>query len=386
MSSLLFYIFFFVISAFCLNSLQRIYRRGFVIKLGEGLALKNDKRIYFTLMLICVMPIVLIYGFRYGIGTDYFSYYRIYSAIHNASLSKYFELHRRSRGAFYVEIGYYILNRVCNNFRLSLFMEGSLIYILLLVVVEDYSNKLNIGMAVYIYLCTQFTYSTNSIRFAIGLMFILCGWKYLADNEIPKFIIFVIIGAMFHKTLSICLLFFVFKEFKNSKMNRWRDLFFILSVFIFPFIIKYILQYIKSISMFRRYFTISTYETKEIMANNWFWTIHILPVIMPLIVFGHKVIKSDRKVRTLFRIYLSEIPLRMLGLYNIWYTRMARCGQIIVVLLVPYVLFQIEDRKKKRLLTIYYLLWYTFYFCYYAVVNDQGDTLPYVSIFTQNIR
>ena len=116
---------------------------------------------------------------------------------------------------------------------------------------------------------------------------------------------------------------------------------------------------------------------------SWKWLLHIIPVIVPLFLFGEKQILSSGRNRVLLRVYLMEIPFRILALYNTWYTRFARYGQIVLILLIPLVVNQIQNRKKRQLITLYYIAWYIFYFCYYAVINDAGDTIPYVWILSK---
>ena len=61
---------------------------------------------------IFLFPLIAMYGLRYGIGVDYFSYQRFYDVLHNASFSEYWIGHINNIGEFYVEPGYYILNKI----------------------------------------------------------------------------------------------------------------------------------------------------------------------------------------------------------------------------------------------------------------------------------
>ncbi len=103
---------------------------------------------------------------------------------------------------------------------------------------------------------------------------------------------------------------------------------------------------------------------------------------VPLIIFCRKEIFCSADTCTYFRICLMEIPFRLLGQYNTWFTRYTRCSQIVLVIFIPLILSRIENRQKRLMLGAYYILWYIFYFAYYAIVNDQGDSLPYVWIFS----
>lgn len=111
--------------------------------------------------------------------------------------------------------------------------------------------------------------------------------------------------------------------------------------------------------------------------------LHIVPVIMPvLIIFRNKIFR-DSKSGLMFKICMMQIPFRMMGLYNTWFTRLARISQVIEVLFIPYMLHAAENKNTRRILIFYYVIWYTFYFCYYILVNDQGGSIPYQWILSR---
>ena len=118
------------------------------------------------------------------------------------------------------------------------------------------------------------------------------------------------------------------------------------------------------------------------MTISWTWVLHVIPVLLPLIILCGKEIFDAENTDILFRICVMEVPLRMLGLFNTWYTRFARYSQIALIIFVPLVLSKIQNKQKKAMLYLYYIAWFVFYFAYYAIVNDQGDSLPYVWIFS----
>ena len=151
-------------------------------------------------------------------------------------------------------------------------------------------------------------------------------------------------------------------------------------ILLFPVLAQYLFEFAANISVFARYFI--SYSISSGGEGGLKWLIHIIPVILPLILFCRKEIFSSVDVSVYFRICLMEIPFRMLGQFNTYFTRYTRCSQIVLVLLIPLILSRIANRQKRLLLEIYYIIWYIFYFAYYAIVNDQGASLPYVWIFS----
>ena len=332
---------------------------------------------------IFLFPIIAMYGLRYGIGTDYFPYQRIYDVLHDTSFKEYWIGHANNTGEFYVETGYYILNKVFPSYRLLLWGTGVLIISLILLAVKDYYHRISYAFAFFIYLSTQYIYSMNGVRFAVALCFALLGYKELSKNRTVNFVIMMVLAALFHKVSLFCLAMYFLKEYKHKEINLIRNIALFISIVLFPLISSYLFRIIGSFQSFERYFSVAHYSPSETINGSWTWLLHIMPVILPLIIFCKKEIFDAEDTGTLFRICLMEVPFRMLGLYNTWYTRFARLSQIVEVIFIPLVLSKIKSKQKKRLLYMYYIAWFIFYFAYYVIVNDQGDSLPYVWIFSQ---
>lgn len=380
--TILFYLLIFMFSAIFLVRIQKRINHGSNIIIVGGHTLFSKRINIVVYGMACLFPTIIVYGLRVGIGTDYYSYLETYNTLHDASLSTYWTYHLENRRIYYQEIGFYILNRIVPNFRLLLFVEGIIIYSVLLKALADYRYELNMGFAIFIYMATQFTYSTNGIRYSIALAFALLGYKYLAENKNIHFFVCVFLAFLFHKTALFCIIIYFMKEFKNKSLNKVRDFMLGTGILLFPLLSRWAMEAASLLPIFRRYFSTTVYSASETMNWGWKWLMHIIPVIVPLFLIAKRYIVFSSKNRILLRIYLMEAPLRMLGLYNTWYTRFARYGQIVVVLLIPLVVSQIENKRKKQLLTIFYIAWYIFYFYYYAAFNDAGDTIPYVWIFS----
>lgn len=376
------YLVVFAISTFMAYIFQKMHRnvriRGFSVggKYAGGI-------LYCTFGCIFLLPIIAMFGLRYGIGTDYFNYENIYNALHSVNFVQYWKGLTLGRTYFYVEPGYYLLNRVFPNYRYLLWGIGILIFALFWLSVKNFKNRIKYGFALFIFLCVQYIFSQNVMRYSIALGFILLAYEALTEEKNVKFFILVLLAALFHKTSLCCIAMFFLKEYKNKEVNRLRNILLFGCILLFPFISNFLFHFVGNLSIFQRYFSTTQYYKAEIINIGWKWLLHIAPVILPLILFCRKEIFDKGDTSVLFRICIMEIPFRMLGLYNTWYTRLARYPQIAQVIFIPLVIEKIENRKKRRLLYLYYFIWYTIYSVYYAIVNDQCDSLPYVWIFSR---
>ena len=185
---------------------------------------------------------------------------------------------------------------------------------------------------------------------------------------------------MFHTSALFCLPIYLLKEYRGDFANKIRNIGIIFFIILFPLIVEYLFEFAASIAVFARYFLADSINSKT--DGGFMWIIHIIPVILPLVFFCRKEIFYSTDTSVYFRICLMEVPFRILGHYNMWFARYARCSQIILVILIPLILSRIRNRYKKLLLELYYIIWYIFYFAYYAMVNDQGSSLPYTWILS----
>lgn len=377
----MFYLAMFAVSIFMIYVFQKANRnvrfRGII---GRKSLFSNLA--YCIIGLLSLFVVIAMFGLRYGISTDYFSYERIYNTVHDASFSKYWSLHLKRTGDFYIEPGYYLLNRLFPTYRLLLWAIGILIFALFLIAIKDYSFQISYAFALFVFLSTQYMYSLNGMRFVVALCFLLIGYTALIKDKTKTFIVMVLLASLFHTTMLFCLAMLFLKRYKYKGVNSTRNLVFFALLLLFPLIVDSLLEIASNISVFRRYFTVTRYAASEEMSGGWTWVLHIVPVVLPLLVFCRKEIFDSNDTSTLFKICVTEIPFRMLGLYNVWYTRFARCAQIAQVIFIPLVLSRVSNRQKRTALYVYYIAWYIFYFSYYAIVYAKGDGLPYVWIFS----
>lgn len=374
----------FVFSAILIALYQKTYSIVRIKNYKNELHYGKRINTFFYCIIGCVflLPIIAMHGLRYGIGADYYNYESIYNTIHDVSFVDYWIMHKESVGDYYVEPLYYFLNKIAPSYRLLLWFVGILIFVLIITALKEYADEISFPLALIVFLSTQFIFSLNGVRFAVALCFILHAYIALSENKFLRFVVFVVIASLFHTSMILCVAMFFLKEFKSAKLNVIRNVLLILFVLIFPLFFKDLFGFISKIPLFDRYFSTDVYLVSSETQVGITWLLHIVPVILPLIVFCREELTRIDNTKVFLRIAVLEIPFRIMGLYNTWFTRYARCAQIIQVILIPLVLARITDKRKRVALTMYYVAWYIFYFGYYAIVNDQGDSLPYVWVFS----
>ncbi len=375
------YLLVFMITGIMVSIYQK-YCNRIIIKTNWGIISSKSYIMYSLLGCCFLFPIIAMYGLRYGIGTDYFNYESIYNVLHDTDFSDYWSAHSDGIGYYYVEVLYYVLNTIMPSYVMLQWLLITIICVVICLALREYYGQINYAYAFFIYLSTQFIFAMNATRFSVGLCFILLSYIALAKGRDIRFFLFVLIASLFHTSALFCLPLYFLKEYKYRYVNRIRNIIVLFFILLFPFLTQYLFDFAANLVVFARYFATSMYSISADVEGGFMWLIHVIPVILPLILFCRKEIFCSSDSSIYFRICLMEIPFRMLGQYNTWFTRYTRCSQIVLVVFIPLILSRIENKQKRLLLEIYYVIWYIFYFAYYAIVNDQGDSLPYMWILS----
>lgn len=382
MVSVILYLLIFVISIFVFSSFIKPAVQNGCLTETDNSRRDFNWRSFLLRGLIAILLLILLYGLRVNIGTDYEGYEEIYNVTHNADFSEYWEKHNsEAKSSFYVEIGYYIINRICPSYRVLLFVNFILIMIPVLLAIRLFEGEASVPLMLFIFWTTQFIYSMNGVRFSIALSLILLSVVFLNRNKIPTYLALVFLACLFHKTAMLSLPFILLMEFDHKKINTIRNIVYIAFIICFAFVNRYIIDVILLVPLFERYVNSETYKFASEMNGSLMWLLHIIPVFAPLFLVYSKRLLHDRTASFLTRVCLAEIPFRMMGLYNTWFTRLARIPQVVQVLLIPYLLGTTKNKRTKNYLLIYYIVWYIFYFIYYIFINDQGDSIPYQWVF-----
>ncbi len=370
----------FMISVVLIAFVQRIYNG---IKHTYPIKYKVINSIcYCLLVFLGLIPVISMFGLRYGIGVDYYNYELIYKTLHGVSFSEYWTNFLKNEGVYYVEPGYYLLNQFFTSYRFLLWGIGIIVFELVCWAIKDYSKEMSFALAMIAFLSIQYSHFLTAMRFTIAMSFALVAFKYLAENKIKEYFIFMIFAFLFHKTALVCFLFYFLKEFRSYKLNKIRNWLMFFFLVVFPIISGVLFSVVSRLAIFERYFTTARYSISSTMNVSYSIVFHTLFAIGPLFIFARKEILNSCNTTVLFRLCLMELPFRVLGFYNSWITRISRYPQVVQVLFVPLVLAKINGTQKRVLLYFYYVLWFTFNFAYYELINNLGTSLPYTSVLS----
>lgn len=359
------------------------YEKGINEKLAIGNIRQYGKReltAFFSFFLI-FLPLIIFYGLRVNVGTDYEGYVDSYRLSRETGIGTY--IHKFLSGAYdyYEEPGYHIINRISyfiyDDAHTAFLLTGFLLFFLLFLSLRQYKNQMLLTFGAYIYLMTQFAYALNGVRFAIAFTIMLFSFQYIVKEKFVKFCICIMIATLFHKTALCCFIFYLLKKFNNKQLNKARNIIFYIGIICTPLITKMAIYIASLLPFFKRYFEVYVFDTS---AGSLTFLWRILPSLLPVIFLIRFYKISLGKMELFLNVLLCRIPLLYLGYYYMYASRLDRYAWISEIILIPFIVRRISDSKMKVLFALYFIMWYLFIFYVYYVVQAT-DLFPYQSVF-----
>lgn len=174
--------------------------------------------------IILLIPLWLVMGLRWNIGTDFANYKYIFDNISDLKIMQNIN----------IEIGYYWLNRI-----VAFFSDNSqyifIIVALMMIIFYIYGFAYNgsnmlVQLTCFLGLGYYF-YAMNIMRQYLAISIVCFSFHYLENKQLKKFILGILIAALFHQSVLIWIPICLAVEY-------FDDLFFYVGSFIFSVIIK----------------------------------------------------------------------------------------------------------------------------------------------------
>ncbi|MDB9759827.1 EpsG family protein [Planktomarina sp.] len=310
--------------------------------------------------------IILFVGLRHEVGPDWYSYLRNMEYARGISLIQFVSLLN--------DPGYGLLNWVGANFGGGIYFVNSFSAALLCFGILTYCNfqprpRLALLVALpYLIIFVGMGYTRQSV--AMGL--VMLALVFLQREQVIRFILFVILGALFHKTALICLLFGILYKFKGLLML-------ILSILISAFLIIFLSQTGYIYEVIRIYFGNTAYNSSGA-------TLRVGMTTMPAVIFliwRKRFLLAPKQKR--FWVIISILTLGFLGLIFIIPNSTTAIDRILLYLIplqimvlshLPSVFGRLENRNP---FWVYSIIGYNgivlFGYLFYGVNRDSW--IPY---------
>ena len=234
-----------------------------------------------------------------------------------------------------------------------------------------YEQSDSFGWSFFLFMAFGFYFSTfNTVRYYLALAMALYSIKYVLKKEWGKFVLLVLLGSAFHKSMLVVIpLYFLatlaWKKWQMALMALFCTTFFFLQDF-----------YLKVVV-----FLYPSYEDTEYLEGgiSWFNILRCLGVLVFALLYYKQAVEGSRRNRFYFYCNLGALVLYTCCSFLPIITRIGYYLNVTQILFIPAVLAKIDDKGQKRFWSIMIGLAAAGYFGLYLLRagNDGIRVLPY---------
>lgn len=182
-------------------------------KAGKGLR-KNGGKILSRPGLAAIMAYTINEGLRFGRGIDYNSYWGMYEEV-----SKGIEQNRDASFVFLVKL----FVSLGIPYQGLVILESLMFIIGTLFLIRNFREILPLLLPLYTFL--SYLSMENMIRWYLGFSFLMIGLSFLLNKKYKKYILFSLIGCLFHiGLLPVVALMLIFYFFKMPLMHPFLSI------------------------------------------------------------------------------------------------------------------------------------------------------------------
>lgn len=317
---------------------------------------------------LCLFSIfIILFGIsacRLNVGNDYAKYVEFMHLIASDAYE-----------SVPTEVGFNVLVTVLykisggENFLLVFAVFAFLTLFLFIKAIYEQSDSF--GFSFFLFMTFGFYFQTfNTVRYYLALAIALYAVKYVLKGEWGRFILLVLLGSTFHKSLLVVIpLYFLaslaWKKWQLGLMALFCTTFFFLKDFYMKLVV----------------FLYPSYEDTEYLEGgiSWFNILRCLGVLVLSLIYYKKAVEGSRRNRFYFYCNLGALALYVCCSFLPIITRIGYYLNITQILYIPAILAGIENKKQKRFWTIMITLAALGYFGLYLLRadNDGIRVLPY---------
>lgn len=187
------------------------------------------------LFLVLSLCLLLVTCFRYGIGTDYFSYQYQYNLIPS-------EIYTMLESDSHMDIGFRILMFICRSYNFEYHVFTGFIALLTLlpylIIIKENSKK-PITSLFLLYSLYWLVYINSALRQGLAMsIFIFAFYDFVNTKNTIRYVLTILLASLIHKVALIGLLVVVIHKFYQRLFNNKKINILLIFVSLFLFLIK----------------------------------------------------------------------------------------------------------------------------------------------------
>lgn len=311
-------------------------------------------------------------GIRYGIGTDYYSYVRIFENVNN-------NFSNEPR----IEIGYKLLNviigRLGGNTQTLFFIIAILTFLSVYLLLYSYKDVLSVEVGMLVFFLLYYSISFNTVRSTLAYAILLHSFKYAKENSVWKFMVTVLLAASFHNSSLVVIPFMFLYKYFGAVRKLYRA---VLYIVILLAMINYqpILQFV-SLSILQTDYYLSYIQPTEVSFGVGLIISHA-PFFIPGLYYYDELSRRNSSFKMYCYLFIIGFIFRHISYFGGGYlNRISEPFLMVLVWLVPYYYSFFKTKLEIYWMGNVLVLWTTIYWYYYYIYLGFNGTVPYITIF-----
>ena len=320
---------------------------------------RRDKRLMIVLLTMLIIGLAFIVGYRYDVGTDFWEYKRMFSVYKSYSWKALFKIK---------EPGIRIIIKICayisNDY--SFFMFVCALITTMVPVIVLYRHSENFVVSIALYLFVNYLAQCNGMRQSLAMSIIFIGYKQIKEKNFWKFVIFPLLGTIFHvSSLFIIPLYFIY----ISKPGFWVTFVILAATLVLRFSYDWL---VASVEFFKG----EAFETNS-YTNQTVNILRIAAMSAPIIL---TVLLPSKKVQSksvAFNMILLNACVYMCMAGSAYFARLGMFTDMFLCIAIPAIISE-YNQKDKELALLIVLTCYAIFFVFNTM--RSGNLVPYQSV------
>lgn len=326
----------------------------------------TTRKIYTSFFIVLsVIPLTVISAVRYGVGTDFFSYQRIYK-IFRFDISN-------------LEIGdkslIFLLHKISDNPQI--FFVVTSLWICIGYYISIYKNSIDPAYSIFIFVLGQeYFRSMNSIRQYMAAVIVMQAIPAVKEGKLKKVLIYTAIGMLFHMSAFMIIPLYILCRLRLKPMQL------LLISAVFLLFINNVKQLaIRLAHMLGRYAWYFESSFSEGNFNPLVVAIYFSFLVFCEYLYGLQKVRTNDTINIVsnaafigMALFLSRLVLPR----NV--TRLAYYMDPVLILYTPELLGMIKGRKTRFVVKSIVFICYLFVFL--LAPNSNNNQLPYQTFFS----
>lgn len=318
-------------------------------------------------IIFSLLPIIILSGFRYDVGTDYmFRYFPDFKSIESGIIP------------YNLELGFLMMVKMCllisKNFQLVMMITSIFIYGLLYYIIAKRSVKPELSILILLIGGFYFD-SLNIVRQYMAIMLLMLCFYKIIDDRVKESVIYLGLAMTLHNSVLIFVVIFVPYILKYNK--KYIQAVLLAGLVVTP-LFKPVMKVLLSGTRFSVYFEgeLSYYTQGDFQVILCVLNIMVL-LIYTYCIYKEKNILEERISIMYFYCQAVALILNVFSGFMFIAFRFTYMFSIFQILGVPYMLDQLDSSKEKTLIIRGIVAVYIIAMLYLVVLQGTNEVLPY---------